>query len=73
MDNFQWPAPESLPEDMRGICWFNGISWVHDYQEACVSKVEDFLKYPHQPSSAPPSLPMSRSVSVHGASTVSLS
>lgn len=25
LDSFQWPAPESLPEDMRAICFFNGI------------------------------------------------
>jgi hypothetical protein len=43
MDNFQWPCPETLPEDMRPICYFNGISWVHDYQEACISKLEQFM------------------------------
>ena len=25
MDNFQFPPPEQLPEDMRPICFFNGI------------------------------------------------
>ena len=24
-DNFNWPSPEMLPEDMRSICYFNGI------------------------------------------------
>lgn len=23
---------------------FNGVRWVHDYQEACVDKVERFIK-----------------------------
>lgn len=30
--NFQWPQPEDLPEDMRAVCYFNGVRWVHDYQ-----------------------------------------
>jgi len=25
MDNFQWPPPETLPDDMRPICYFNSI------------------------------------------------
>ena len=24
-DNFEWPEPDQLPEDMRAICRFNGI------------------------------------------------
>jgi len=28
MDNFQWPPPESLPDDMRAICYFNSIRCV---------------------------------------------
>lgn len=32
LDNFQWPIPEELPEDMRAVCYFNGVRWVHDYQ-----------------------------------------
>ncbi|KAG8234101.1 hypothetical protein J437_LFUL014668 [Ladona fulva] len=24
-DNFQWPKPEELPEDMRAVCHFNGV------------------------------------------------
>ena len=28
LDSFQWPAPETLPEDMRSICFFNGIRYV---------------------------------------------
>ncbi|KAL1132185.1 hypothetical protein AAG570_010142 [Ranatra chinensis] len=44
IDNFQWPEPEELPEDMRAICHFNGVRWIHDYQDACVDKVERFMK-----------------------------
>ncbi|XP_037092455.1 NAD(+) hydrolase sarm1-like isoform X3 [Pollicipes pollicipes] len=44
IDNFQWPEAEELPEDMRAICTFNGISWIHDYQDACVDKLERFIR-----------------------------
>jgi len=27
MDNFQWPLPETLPDDMRPICYFNSIRY----------------------------------------------
>lgn len=30
-DNFMWPDPASLPEDMRAILNFNGIKWVTVY------------------------------------------
>ncbi|XP_076363389.1 NAD(+) hydrolase sarm1-like isoform X2 [Tachypleus tridentatus] len=44
LDNFQWPEPESLPEDMRAVCYFNGVRWIHDYQDACVDKLERFMR-----------------------------
>ncbi|KAL1122631.1 hypothetical protein AAG570_002958 [Ranatra chinensis] len=44
MDNFDWPEPDDLPEDMRAVCTFNGVKWIHDYQEACVQKLERFLQ-----------------------------
>lgn len=28
LDNFQWPDPEELPEDMRAVCYFNGVRCV---------------------------------------------
>jgi hypothetical protein len=32
--NFEFPADENqLPEDIRQITRFNGVRWVHDYQE----------------------------------------
>jgi hypothetical protein len=40
IDKFQWPDPEALPEDMRGVCYFNGVHWIHDYQQACIDKLE---------------------------------
>ncbi|KAM9732592.1 NAD(+) hydrolase SARM1 [Menidia menidia] len=43
-DNFMWPDPKSLPEDMRAILNFNGIKWSHEYQEATIEKILRFLK-----------------------------
>ena len=42
--DFQFPDPEELPEDMRALCYFNSVRWVHDYQDACVDKLERFLR-----------------------------
>ncbi|XP_073943845.1 sterile alpha and armadillo motif isoform X4 [Choristoneura fumiferana] len=44
IDNFIWPEPEELPEDMRAVSKFNGVRWIHDYQDACVEKLESFLR-----------------------------
>jgi hypothetical protein len=44
IDNFSWPEPELLPEDMRSVCHFNGVRWIHDYQDACVDKLERFMR-----------------------------
>uniref|UniRef100_A0A665USL8 NAD(+) hydrolase SARM1 n=1 Tax=Echeneis naucrates TaxID=173247 RepID=A0A665USL8_ECHNA len=43
-ENFMWPDPMSLPEDMRAILNFNGIKWSHEYQEATIEKIIRFLK-----------------------------
>ncbi|XP_077995300.1 NAD(+) hydrolase sarm1-like [Glandiceps talaboti] len=42
--DFKWPKPDDLPEDMRQVLFFNGVKWIHDYQEACVDKLERFLR-----------------------------
>eukprot|EP00092_Neocalanus_flemingeri_P003014 GFUD01003223.1.p1 GENE.GFUD01003223.1~~GFUD01003223.1.p1 ORF type:complete len:368 (+),score=87.23 GFUD01003223.1:179-1282(+) len=42
--DFQWPAPEELPEDIRAVAYFNGVRWVHDYQDACIDKLEKFIR-----------------------------
>merc|ERR550532_1009379 len=33
-----------LAEDIRKVTTFNGVRWVHDYQEACLGKLERFIK-----------------------------
>ncbi|XP_051966725.1 NAD(+) hydrolase SARM1-like [Xyrauchen texanus] len=43
-DNFTWPDPASLPEDMSAILKFNGIKWSHEYQEATIEKILRFLQ-----------------------------
>lgn len=27
---------------MRAVCHFNGVRWIHDYQDACVDKLERY-------------------------------
>ena len=41
---FQWPDPQELPQDIQGLCYFNGVRWVHDYQDACIDKLEKFIR-----------------------------
>ncbi|MEQ2172436.1 Sterile alpha and TIR motif-containing protein 1 [Goodea atripinnis] len=52
-DNFMWPDPTSLPEDMRPILNFNGIKWSHEYQEATIEKIIRFLQRRHDTTDAP--------------------
>ncbi|XP_023021879.1 sterile alpha and Armadillo motif isoform X14 [Leptinotarsa decemlineata] len=44
IDNFTFPETETLPEDMRQVCHFNAVRWIHDYQDACVDKLERFMR-----------------------------
>ncbi|KAL8580973.1 hypothetical protein ACOMHN_017539 [Nucella lapillus] len=44
IDNFHWPPTEKLPADMRNLPFFNGVRWIHDYQDACVDKLESFMR-----------------------------
>ena len=42
--NFQFPDPDELPENMRALCYFNSVRWIHDYQEACIDKLDRFIR-----------------------------
>ncbi|MFH4982564.1 hypothetical protein AB6A40_009273 [Gnathostoma spinigerum] len=43
--HFEFPAnDQEIPADIRHITRYNGVRWVHDYQEACMDKVERFIK-----------------------------
>ncbi|XP_028967896.1 sterile alpha and TIR motif-containing protein 1 [Galendromus occidentalis] len=52
MDNFEWPDPRELPEDIHPISGYNGVNWIHDYQDACVDKIERFIRR-ERPSGTP--------------------
>ena len=43
-DNFAWPQAETLPADIQKVCRYNGINWIHDYQDACIAKIVRFIK-----------------------------
>ncbi|UYV64377.1 SARM1 [Cordylochernes scorpioides] len=58
-DNFNWPESDKLPEDMRSVLKFNAIKWIHDYQDACVDKLERFMNgdaVPRGPGGTPKSI-----------------
>ncbi|KFD51205.1 hypothetical protein M514_07969 [Trichuris suis] len=40
---FEWPDENQIPADIRAITRVNGVRWVHEYQEACVDKLEKFI------------------------------
>ncbi|VDD96972.1 unnamed protein product [Enterobius vermicularis] len=43
--HFEFPTSEKdIPADIRHITKYNGVRWVHDYQDACMDKVERFIK-----------------------------
>ncbi|XP_042549280.1 NAD(+) hydrolase SARM1 isoform X1 [Dipodomys spectabilis] len=44
IDGFEWPEPQTLPEDMQAVLTFNGIKWSHEYQEATIEKIIRFLQ-----------------------------
>ena len=44
LDNFKMPESEELPITMRALTTYNGVNWVHEYQGACVDKIDRFLK-----------------------------
>ena len=46
LDNFVWPEEESLPADIKSVHKMNGVSWSHEYQDACVDKLVTFLHLP---------------------------
>ena len=43
-DNFSMPKSKDLPESIRALTLKNGVNWVHEYQTACVDKIESFIK-----------------------------
>lgn len=43
---FRWPKQSELPEDLQQVCILNGVTWSHEYQDACVEKLISFLHLP---------------------------
>ena len=43
-DNFVMPDPSLLPDTMKAVTGYNGVKWIHDYQEACVDKIDRFIR-----------------------------
>lgn len=46
LDNFNMPPAHSLPTDIQSLCSMNGVKWSHEYQDACVEKLVNFLQLP---------------------------
>ena len=43
-DNFLMPDPDQLPSTMKAVTSYNGVKWIHDYQDACVDKIDRFIR-----------------------------
>lgn len=43
-ENFQFPEPDELPEDIRALCYHTSVRWIHDYQANCIDKLERFIR-----------------------------
>ena len=43
-DNFSMPNTADLPITIRPVTSYNGVNWVHEYQNACADKIVRFLK-----------------------------
>ena len=54
---FEFPSPESLPEDIREVCYCNGLAASHEHFDAFIMKLTSFLKAPKRLASFFRSLP----------------
>ena len=43
-DNFSMPKSKDLPVSIRALTLKNGVNWVHEYQTACMDKIERFIR-----------------------------
>ena len=43
---FVWPKDDEIPEDIQSINRMNGVHWSHEFQDAAVGKLIEFLKLP---------------------------
>ena len=61
--HFSWPVEKQLPEDLRGLCRMNAVTWSHEYQDASVERLIKFF------SLTPVARRMSMAKSISTAST----
>ena len=43
---FKWPKDSELPSDICKVSKMNGVPWSHEFQDAAVNKLLEFLKLP---------------------------
>ena len=43
---FKWPKESEMPDDIRNISKMNGVPWSHEFQDASVNKLVEFLQLP---------------------------
>jgi len=41
---FEFPDECDLLPEVRAICKFNAVTWIHEYQDAAVAKIERFIR-----------------------------
>merc|ERR1712062_810868 len=41
---FQWLARDDMHEDVRDVPSYNSVRWVHEYQDACITKLDKFIR-----------------------------
>ncbi len=46
LHGFTFPSPETLPEDIREVCYCNGLAASHEHFDAFIRKLINFLKDP---------------------------
>ena len=43
---FKWPKEGELPSDIANVSKMNGVSWSHEFQDASINRLIEFLKLP---------------------------
>jgi len=41
---FTWPTAEQLPADIRSVVTNNGVNWSHEYMDAAVERIVQYVK-----------------------------
>lgn len=43
---FEWPSTEKLPADIQAVVGCTAVHWIHDYQQACIEKLQKYVHFP---------------------------